>query len=283
VGSLRETIASTTSRASRSGALVTLPTERVLCRDRDIPFLVHVTELQDSKAADSTASAHRPRNPFLPPDPELVIGEVEPHHIAVLNKFNVIPEHLLIVTRGFVDQDRLLEEGDFRALATCMRDLDGLGFYNGGTIAGASQPHRHLQLVPVPLGAGPAPTPIDEVLGAPPTTGGAWSTEVLDFPHLVFPLSGRRFEPTDAAGLFERYRNGCTALGIADGRPYNLLVTRSWMLLVPRSREFWRRVSINALGFAGSLLVRDRTELGELIAAGPVNVLRSVVTDVEPP
>ena len=67
-------------------------------------------------------------------------------------------------------------------------------------------------------------------------------------------------------------------VGVADdSRPYNLLLTRRWMLVVPRAVEHWRRVSINSLGFAGSLLVRDRRELAELRETGPVEVLRRVV------
>ena len=36
-------------------------------------------------------------------------------------------------------------------------------------------------------------------------------------------------------------------------------------------------MSINSLGFAGSLLVRDRRELNELREAGPIRALESVV------
>ncbi len=39
--------------------------------------------------------------------------------------------------------------------------------------------------------------------------------------------------------------------------PWNLLVTRRWMLVVPRLCERFEGVAINALGFAGSLFVRD--------------------------
>ena len=59
-------------------------------------------------------------------------------------------------------------------------------------------------------------------------------------------------------------------------RPYNLLVTRRWMMAVPRARERWDGVSVNALGFAGSLLVRDAGELARLRAAGPMRVLAAV-------
>ncbi len=58
--------------------------------------------------------------------------------------------------------------------------------------------------------------------------------------------------------------------------PYNLLVTREWMLLVPRSREFFGTISVNALGFAGGLLVRNGEEMKRVRDAGPMEVLRSV-------
>jgi ATP adenylyltransferase len=48
------------------------------------------------------------------------------------------------------------------------------------------------------------------------------------------------------------------------------------MLAVPRSRERFGTISINALGFAGSLFVRDEEEMQDLRAAGPMRVLRAV-------
>ena len=59
-------------------------------------------------------------------------------------------------------------------------------------------------------------------------------------------------------------------------QPYNLLVTRDWMLLVPRSKEHFDTISVNALGFAGSLLVRNETELETVRERGPFEVLRHV-------
>ena len=43
--------------------------------------------------------------------------------------------------------------------------------------------------------------------------------------------------------------------------PYNLLFTREWMLPVPRSKEFFESISVNALGFAGALLARTPEEM----------------------
>jgi ATP adenylyltransferase len=55
-----------------------------------------------------------------------------------------------------------------------------------------------------------------------------------------------------------------------------MLVTQDWMLLVPRSQEYFEGVSINALGFAGSLFVRNESERQILRDHGPWQVLAQV-------
>jgi ATP adenylyltransferase len=57
---------------------------------------------------------------------------------------------------------------------------------------------------------------------------------------------------------------------------YNLLLTRQVMLVVPRTLEKWRDVSINSLAYAGSLFVRDRAQIEALRTTGPLTVLTSV-------
>ncbi|MEJ2131872.1 MAG: phosphorylase, partial [Gammaproteobacteria bacterium] len=53
----------------------------------------------------------------------------------------------------------------------------------------------------------------------------------------------------------------------------NLLMTQDWMLIVPRGQEHVAGVSINALGFAGSLFVESTEELERLRDIGPMQVL----------
>jgi ATP adenylyltransferase len=58
--------------------------------------------------------------------------------------------------------------------------------------------------------------------------------------------------------------------------PYCLVVTRGFMLLVPRSREHFEDISFNSLAFVGSLFLRNEQQLERLRAYGPMNALRSV-------
>lgn len=213
----------------------------------------------ETAAGRGVAAPKLPSNPFLAPEPALVVGEAGPSHLALLNKFCVLREHLLLVTRTFVDQRTPLDEADFAALSACMAGADVLAFYNGGPEAGASQAHKHLQLVTLPL-APHAAIPMAPLLAA------------LPFAHALHPLGPGEIE--DPPSLLAKYRAGLASLGAP--RAYNMVLTRDWMLLVPRSRDRFEGVSINALAFAGSLFVRDAAHEEALVRAGPMAVLQAV-------
>jgi ATP adenylyltransferase len=82
---------------------------------------------------------------------------------------------------------------------------------------------------------------------------------------------------------FERYRKLLVAVGIDaieingethPAAPYNLLFTREWILLVPRSAEFVEGVAVNALGFAGTLFVRNEEQRQLIRRLGPMTILQ---------
>jgi ATP adenylyltransferase len=266
--------------------------------DGDVRFVVRsVSSLARKRAAGAFHKDDARPNPFAPPDAELLIGDITPTHFGVLNKYPVVAHHLLIVTHEFVDQETLLDATDFAALAACLGQVDGLGFYNGGPEAGASQPHRHLQLIPLPLtterGSAPWSVPMEAVFDQWSSGGGTTRLLRLPFRNAFAVLEPSFFDDADAAErLLELYTVMLAACGLREesandgGRaaneperplgPYNLLLTRRWMLLVPRSQEHFGTISVNALGFAGSLFVRDQAEMDALRATGSMSVLRAV-------
>jgi ATP adenylyltransferase len=246
----------------------------------------------DARDVAGVAPGCAPSDPFLPHDPDLFVADVSSSHVALLNKFNVLPHHLLIVTRAFEAQECLLNRADLAALAICLREVDGLGFYNGGRVAGASQAHKHLQLVPLPLVAEGPRVPLEALLGSPAASRCMSSDPIgtiqgLPYRHAFTRLARPLFaEPARATAELERpYLAMLDALGIGavearDGprqsAPYNLLVTRDWLLLVPRRRESFLGVPVNALGFAGSLFVRDAAQLATVERRGPMTILAGV-------
>ena len=227
-------------------------------------------------------------NPFLPPEPALTVGEIAPTHVGVLNKYPVVPHHLLVVARQFVPQEAPLDRDDFAAVAAGVAEIDGLVFYNAGRESGASQPHKHLQLVPLPLGAGSWDVPMEALFDSWAAAGAVLRLLRLPFRHAFALLDPPMFDDRARAAdrMLELYDAALETIGVVEEGaandeprrtlPYNLLVTRRWMLAVPRSRERFGSISVNALGFAGSLFVRDAAEMSALSDAGPMNVLRAV-------
>ncbi|MCI0394010.1 MAG: phosphorylase [Chloroflexi bacterium] len=284
-----------TRRALRSGALRPIATTGEIIEQGGIRFLVRVSanlarRARATQEQKEAAPAGGKADPFLPPYEEaLFIGPIADSHVCLLNKYNVIGHHLLIVSRAFEEQESLLTLADFRALWTCLAGYDGLAFYNGGRTAGASQAHKHLQLVPLPLAQEGPPLPVAPALAASRFDGLVGTTPAFPFRHAVARLDPAwTADPQQAAqATLERYDLLLRAVGLPPGDagrqpgPYNLLLTRQLMWLVPRSREKFEKISINALAYAGSFFVSTEEKLQLLKEHGPMTVLQHVGISVE--
>ena len=162
-GTLWARLLAQTDHALRCGALQPIPTADERIEQNGIHFILRILASLARKdqvgKAQSRQAAGAGFNPFLPYEEDLFVADISATHLCLLNKFNVLDHHLLIVTREFEEQENRLNLEDFAALWTCMAEFEALAFYNSGRIAGASQPHKHLQMVPLPLApAGPGHT-----------------------------------------------------------------------------------------------------------------------------
>jgi sulfate adenylyltransferase (ADP) / ATP adenylyltransferase len=280
-GTLSERLVEVGESALRTGVLEPIATRSVLIEDAGVRFLVRVLERIDKKHAARDAQLKEGTDPFLPYDESLFVADVSKTHVAILNKFNVLDHHLLVVTREFEEQESLLTEGDFEAMWTVLPEFPSLFFYNAGPEAGASQRHKHLQLVPLPLGAASLSTERGPGREHPPM-----ETMMTDSRVGELPFQGRLARLDDLAQRTpgeaarptrERYLEALGAIGRASSPcAYNLLATMEWMFLVPRSQPSYREIPVNALGFAGAMLVPDERRLAALSEVGPMTVWKEV-------
>lgn len=287
-GTLWEKVHQTTYHALASGALQPIETQYDFLYQGEMRFLVRILANLNRKevakqAQDKSAADGKPFNPFLPYERALFVSDLTDTHLCLLNKYNVVDHHILIVTRAFEDQDTWLTLEDFVALGICMAEMDGLGFYNGGTRAGASQRHKHLQLVPLPLLPEGVPLPLDGVIAQEPLPGTPTTLAALPFSHrvLALPENWLQNPETAPAYLLNGYQNLMAAAGLdltapIPNKPYNLLVTRQWMMVVPRCQDSYRSIPVNSLGFAGSLLVKNADQMAILKELGPLTLLCQV-------
>ncbi|MBL6739328.1 MAG: ATP adenylyltransferase [Synechococcus sp. BS301-5m-G54] len=262
--------------ALAASALVPLPTSvHALAGADGLDF--ELRHLTGTTPKHLRAAGPRP-NPFRPWDQRLAVRSVGEHHTLILNKFPVQIGHMLLITSEWAPQSGWLTERDWQALASVDSDTTGLWFFNSGPDAGASQPHRHLQLLPRHVGQ--AVCPRDRWYRMRSSPPGRSDGDLLEQSCAVAPMdaaacSGERLSAT--------YRNLCGSLGIGSPEemdrplhPYNILLCRDWMALVRRSRDGVHGFSVNALGFAGYLLATESSDRDWLNAVGPEELLRQV-------
>lgn len=122
---------------------------KVFPRDSDVP----------QKVKASSPSEVNPSDPgFSDPldvknlNSDLVVVKYDEilgyDYTLALNKFNTLTDHALIVSNAFKLQSLPLNHNDFTIWYLTLTAMNGVGFFNSNGIAGASQPHKHLQVVP---------------------------------------------------------------------------------------------------------------------------------------
>ncbi len=233
-----------------------------------------------SKPKSNKSSNSKPVDPFENPPPGLFITDIAPAHYLVLNKFPVIPDHFILATKVFKQQTDLLEEDDLVAAYQCLRAYKEVGeelfgFFNSGEHSGASQPHRHIQFIPVrSMRSG-----IDSGIEWDVLADSLIKSPQPDLPFKYF-ASAMPINPS-AKQIYETYRslydNAC---GISDIKPtdgtisasisYNIGLTDRAMVLCPRISEGLKvqgthgellgPIALNGTILGGTLLVKAEDE-----------------------
>ena len=265
-----------TVAATASGALVPLDTSLThLMGDGGSRF--ELRHLLSATPKHLRASGPKP-NPFLPWDQRLEVDRIGESHVVILNKYPVQTTHMLLITKDWQPQTGWLSMEDWRSLARVDAMTTGLWFFNSGPDAGASQPHRHLQLLPRSAGERICAREDWFQRCAEGTTTSA--QDPLLHSAQVAPIRSTLTAET----LHQLYLALAADLGLGhpttDDCPrgaYNLLLSRQWMAMVRRRREGIRGFSVNALGFAGSLLSTEASDRPWIQRSGPEALLQAVV------
>ena len=251
----------------------------------------------------------------------MLIASLPPDHNLVLNKFAIVPEHFILTTKEFAEQTDLLGEGDLLATMAVIRSYsdcnhpvhgDGEGqvcckegqaqeqeqaqaqgqeqqkekgglfaFFNSGDASGASQPHRHIQLLPIER--------MRDGLSDDTNTNARREWEVLanrlvdeqvqeKLPFRVFveeiheAMDGKQLREV----YLQLYRKACESAGLSGGADrgqarvsYNLAMTSTVMVVMPRVAEGGTvtdgdeevgRLALNGTVLAGTALVKTQRE-----------------------
>ncbi len=260
-----------TDQAKESKALVPLSTE-LMAAPHLSPFVLRRLLSQTPKHL--RADGPKP-NPFLPWERELEVSRLGASHVVLLNKYPVQPAHVLVISQGWQPQEGWLSDLDWQAVASVATDTNGLWFFNSSPASGASQRHRHVQLLP--RQAGEPTCPLEPWFNSQ-LQG---ERERLPWLHAI----SRRTDPTNHLDLPRLYNQQLELLGLGRANqdpkplhPYNLLFNDQWFITIRREKEDWAGFSLNALGFSGYLLATDHSDLNWLRCHGPMELLKQVAT-----
>ncbi|KAK4057618.1 bifunctional AP-4-A phosphorylase/ADP sulfurylase [Microbotryomycetes sp. JL221] len=246
-------------------------------------------------------------DPFSPPYPEGMfvtedsvyedeedtIGE---KFVVLLNKFCVTPRHFLIVTKDFAPQTSPLTPLELVATYSILKQLGSkekhLAFFNCGPLSGASQPHKHLQFIPLSNGVAPFDAFIDTHKPENPKDPFQLPLPYANFTMLLAPSSDENLSLYFSSvflPLLDLMIEHLRRLAHHDNDQrislsslsYNVIMTTSYIHVVPRTREEFilesgDKVSVNSLGFAGMLLVKSQETLNAVKEIGVLKVLEGV-------
>ena len=115
-GSLWNSVVDRSKQALAQRALQPIPTTLEVVRDGHAEFHLRVLSHLEEKPVERQQQP-ADFNPFLPYDPALFVADISDTHVALLNKYNVVEHHLLVVTREFETQTSRLTQADFAAVA----------------------------------------------------------------------------------------------------------------------------------------------------------------------
>ncbi len=189
---------------------------------------------------------------------------------------------MLLITNNWKPQNGWLDEDDFEAILKVDNDTTGLWFFNSNKEAGASQPHRHFQLLPRHLNETICPRY-------------EWFCSLLNnknsikslISHCISIKPRTKNRESNSNDLFNSYKSMIDEMNLGEIdliekpiKPYNLLITSEWIALITRKTDRSYGFSINALGFAGYFLGTKSSDVDTLIKFGPERILKDVIEEV---
>jgi ATP adenylyltransferase len=189
--------------------------------------------------------------------------DIHEKYWLVLNKFCISNTHILIVTKEFESQTESLNVGDMENFYKIVNDMDdGLGFFNCGRNAGSSQLHKHMQVLSLP----PFERGVMEIIkNRAMNHEEFFHVDQFNFVHACFSLR----DGVSKEELHQIYNSCLFTIGInnsdmndsrmSSDTAHSLLLTKNWMMVVPRSKDTVAGLNLNSMLYSGSFYVTSES------------------------
>jgi ATP adenylyltransferase/5',5'''-P-1,P-4-tetraphosphate phosphorylase II len=199
------------------------------------------------------------------------IGPFNGTHLLAFNKFCGYRPHLMLLTLDpTMKQTSDLDPTDIAAAWAALAALapqEYIAMFNCGRDAGCSRMHKHVQMVP---------RPGDDFVLWPELVG--WERPAVGFKFYEEALSPRMSANGVARICEELVHQARAGEGLhgedEDGHfAHNVLLTRDWILVIPRRTNSYNGVSMNAVGFLGMSWGSDESYARRWMEVGPLNAM----------
>lgn len=214
-----------------------------------------------------------PGSDIVEADPGLNVSMINKTHRLVLNRYCALrPQFLILTTDSYRRQTEQLDGADISAAWAGLHSLesDSMVIYNCGPKAGCSRLHKHLQMFSIPQGFKLFPDRADACsvpynyylsrLGEKQKNG---TREPHEFfyseyqRHVRDALDGTMGSITAREGYF----------------PHNIVMTKRWLVLIPRREQAIECASANAAGMCGLVWVATRGQVEKWLDMGAAKIL----------
>ncbi|CAD8118914.1 unnamed protein product [Paramecium sonneborni] len=227
-------------------------------------------------------------NPLIEPyQPGQLVMKLQNYNI-LLNKYPVNPYHVLLVPQQFIHQTEKFSK-DYLSLAyDVLNAVEGFAFFNSHPEAGASLDHKHIQIVP--KSAYQSANILNHVK--------EWCSErtikqtgkfiklryLKNIKHYILLFNQELLDNKNCDEIlqqkliyetYEKLLNKCKVNDIRDFK-HNLIITEEFMMIIARKQATFNGVSFNAVGFTGSLLVKNEQECERLQQTRIIEIMENL-------
>ena len=157
-----------------------------------------------------------------------------------------------------------------------MEAIKGFAYYNSDAIAGSSQRHKHFQAIPY------SSLPSNLLFKEIDAHANDGKFPYYEFKHFIYQFDQevslkpemnlndvKLFSVKAVEGFYK-----CKEV-LGNINSYNIILTKKWMLMVPRKLSDYKGIGINAMGFTGSLFIKKEEE-SIISDMEPLEILKSV-------
>ncbi|KAK0737258.1 ATP adenylyltransferase-domain-containing protein [Apiosordaria backusii] len=213
----------------------------------------------------------------------------------IFNKFCAArPHYLLLTQNGHRRQHESLDVGDFRTLwgvlAVLNKDWEAkkpgarryLGTFNCGIDSGCSRLHKHMQVFA-------APEEVDLGLW-PDSVSKHRDRKRIPFKYYQHDIDGQLNEASREQTAWTKYLeftcnthraltdaghvpNGPSGTDLTTIVPHNVILSREWLVVIPRTKAGINGADANAAGYLGMVWVSEEERVKKWTDQGPAELL----------